>query len=95
MKEATRPLWHPRQPDWVAIPDNIAVCPECGDDLVADAQSWQMSDGRPVTYGLIIECVSEDFPSLRPKHRNRQSDWQPVRDAVAKWCGAVAAGVTT
>jgi hypothetical protein len=89
MKEPVKPLWHPTQLNWVAIPQHIAECPECGSGLVADSNEWVAATGQPYASGLQIECVWDDDEQGYKDHSYRQSDWQPVRDAVAKWCGAI------
>ena len=84
MKHAP-PLWHG---SGVYIPQRVALCPECGDDLTCRATEWEQESGRPVATGLEIECVSFFKDAHWNRHEFKQSDWQPVRDAVAKWCGA-------
>jgi hypothetical protein len=70
------------------VPESVAVCPECSKGLIAVAGAWS-EDGRPAVEGIDIECVSEMREDANPKpHGYAQSKWQPVREAVAKWCDA-------
>lgn len=72
------------------LPDSVAKCPECGDSLTADCTAWETESGRPIATAIEVHCVSEMREPLAflPLHNWRQSDWQLVRDAVAKWCDA-------
>ena len=67
------------------IPKGVAVCPECGGELHARSMSWEQATGRPIAADIEIGCVAD--PDLN--HRFWQSDWQPVRDAIAKWVKAI------
>lgn len=93
-------LWHHGE-HYCEIPPAIAKCPECGSDLMAEAESWD-DTGAPYKDGLSISCLAEqdaicawedDDEDKRSwnevMHRNWQSDWQPIVDCVANWCGAV------
>lgn len=73
------------------VPDNIGKCPECSMSLIATCYEWQADNGRPVATGIELTCIShisEEGRDKRECHRNEQSMWQPVRDAVVKWCDA-------
>ena len=84
----TRPLWQ-----WegradtrgVYVPKEVAACPECGGELTARAMAWD-GDGRPEAAAIELDCI--DYLSHESGHRFTQDKWQPVRDAVAKWCDA-------
>lgn len=67
------------------IPGSISACPECGGKLFAEAIDHIIESGAPTTGGLNVGCIADDDVMM---HRYWQSDWQPVVDAVAKWCGA-------
>lgn len=84
------PLWSVEggQVRGVYVPAKVAVCPDCGEELIAQSLAWT-SEGRPVASDIEIDCLSSVRDGQHEAtHRNRQSDWQPVRDAVAKWCDA-------
>ena len=66
------------------VPIDIAVCPECGAQLHAESTGWGAVNGEPNIGALMIDCV--DDPEC--EHRHWQCDWQPVINAVEKWCGA-------
>lgn len=71
------------------VPREVAVCPECGGELIAKAMAWCDSTGIPDQRAIDIDCIS--WMNARPNkfdHQYQQSTWQPVRDAVAKWAGA-------
>lgn len=76
-----KPLWHG---SGCYIPTTVAVCPECGGELYAKSLSWWAETGQPSANSIDIHCRED--PDLN--HRWHQSDWQPVRDAIAKWSGA-------
>lgn len=67
------------------VPKEVAVCPECDGELMARAHAWDTATGVALAADLQIDCVRD---AARMQHRYWQSDWQPVRDAVRKWCGA-------
>ena len=82
----------------VAVPFDIALCPECGGPLHVVANAWDTETGKPHADELQVECVAdamlletaeeEDWPAwqLREQsHRWWQCDWQPVVDAVREW----------
>lgn len=67
------------------VPHEVANCPECGGQLVAQSYEYEVAGGTPTIGGVVVDCdLDPDY-----KHRYYQSDWQPVLDAVLKWCGAV------
>lgn len=66
-----------------AIPIDVAVCPECGHQLWAEATE-HTEEGNPTTGGLYVDCMADHAG----KHKHWQSDWQPVRDAIGQWCNA-------
>lgn len=67
------------------IPKDIAKCPECGSDLFAVSIDNVIESGAPVVGGLYVECKADQDAM---EHRYLQMDWQPVVDAVVKWCRA-------
>jgi hypothetical protein len=79
-----KPLWHGKPHD---IPKDVAVCPECRGQLTGMPQSWDSTTGQPSAVDMDIVCINE-LISGGVNHRFHQCDWQPTRDAIAKWCGA-------
>jgi hypothetical protein len=77
-------LWHG---GGVYVPRSVAVCPECRGELTARAMEWDTETGQPSAVGIEIDCLNF-LVHDGVGHRWHQSDWQPVRDAVAKWCKA-------
>lgn len=67
------------------LPDGVAECPECGGYLHVRSIAWDAATGLPLASALEVEC--EDDENI--EHRYWQSDWQPVRDAVARWAKAI------
>lgn len=79
------PLWG--MSSVVYVPESVAVCPECGGELTA-SNMHAKSNGRPIAADIEIMCrMDADEPHAKI-HRHHQDKWQPVRDAVAKWCDA-------
>lgn len=68
------------------VPGSVAVCPECGGELTARSMQWDAATGQPDATAIDIDCV--DYLSHQHAHAWHQSQWQPVRDAIAKWCAA-------
>ncbi len=66
------------------VPEQVAICPECGERLYVDCEEWVEEDGCPTVDGLAVYCSADE----ESRHRHFQSDWQSVIDSVAKWCGA-------
>ena len=84
-----RPLWQwPGKKDTrgVYVPVSIARCPECSGEIQARSMEWEEETGRPTATGIELDCV--DYLSHESGHSFTQDKWQPVRDAVAKWCNA-------
>jgi hypothetical protein len=69
------------------VPDTVAKCPECGGDLAANSMQWDAETGQPDAAALEIVCIA-DARELTCIHRWHQSEWQPIRDAIVKWCKA-------
>lgn len=80
------------------VPQDVAVCPECGGKLTVDCNEWNAGTGFPIESGFSLSCEAEeellddwvgDDTDLRHinevGHRHWQSDWQPVRDRVWEW----------
>ena len=80
------------------VPKEIAVCPECGGELYAQACEYETETGIPTECGIELSCEKDDEAMARWEkdktglpmsefgvHRWWQSDWQPVIDAVTKW----------
>lgn len=88
------PLWiglgSIREGRGLYVPPQIAKCPECGEELIAKCLEHEVETGRPVSTGIEIDCLSfiRDGGFQTTMHKFRQSDWQPMRDAVVKWCDA-------
>lgn len=67
------------------VPEEIAVCPECGGNL-----TWQVTTTDWLN-DLSLDCEFEEMWDEDEKgnvgyvHRNWQSDWQPVIEAVKAW----------
>jgi DNA-directed RNA polymerase subunit RPC12/RpoP len=71
------------------VPDEVAKCPECKSSLIAECIEHEAETGRPVATGIELDCIQFLSDSMYGSaHSYRQSDWQPVRDAVVKWCDA-------
>lgn len=83
MNKPERPLWHGIG---CYVPKVVAVCPECGGELTARSMQWDTETGQPDAEAIDIECL--DYLSHLSGHRWFQSDWQPIRDAIVKWCEA-------
>lgn len=88
-------------PGICGVPPEIATCPECGGGLYAEAEEWDAESGTPTKLGLRVSCIADDEncmkwsesttdnrPFREVSHKCWQSDWQPVIDVVAVWCGA-------
>ena len=82
----TKPLWHGTG---CYVPKEIAVCPECGGELQARSMEWATESGRPNSSALEVYCVNDYSDEPGDWHSYRQDKWQPINDAIAKWCGAI------
>ncbi len=69
------------------VPLSVATCPECGAPLHCTSMAWVTETGKPIAEALDIECLG-GVPNNHKYHQYHQADWQPARDAVAKWAGA-------
>jgi hypothetical protein len=79
-------LWDSMTSNGVYVPKQVAVCPECGGELTARATEWVAGTRQPTESGVEIDCLADMEREF--EHRYWQSDWQPVRDAITKWCKA-------
>lgn len=70
----------------IFVPQAIAKCPECGGELAARAMAFTASD-TPIASSIELDCMN-DLRDGKPCHKWYQSTWQPIRDAITKWCGA-------
>ena len=59
------------------VPEEIAVCPECGGRLW-----WQVTTDDGLR-DLDLDCSEEDW-EIDP-HRGWMSDWEPVLSKVRRW----------
>ena len=87
------PLWigfpSSRRGRGLYVPDQVAKCHECGDGLIAECNEHETQTGRPVATGIEIACLCHmRAGSFEVNHKWSQDKWQPVRDAVSKWCDA-------
>jgi hypothetical protein len=82
------PLWG--KGPGIYLPTGIAKCPECGHELIAQCLEHEAETGRPVATGIELDCLSfiRDGGFEKTMHSYSQDKWQPVRDAVVKWCDA-------
>jgi len=53
--------------------------------LFARSHAWHEVDGQPLASAIEIDCIVD---AEECNHRYWQSDWQPVKDAIAEWCDA-------
>jgi len=83
MKSDLKPLLYGGS---LLVPPEVAVCPECGAQLFAESTAWGTEHGEPDQGAVMVDCVED--PNC--EHRHWQCDWQPVVDAIEKWCGATA-----
>lgn len=84
-------LWFGKACD---VPEGVAVCPECGGALYVHCNSWDTETGRPLTVGLQVDCVAEEWILAQDEdaetgHRWWQSYWQGVVDMVRQWAEAI------
>lgn len=87
------PLWiglgSIREGRGLYVPESVARCPECASGLIAECCEHEIATGRPVATGIELTC--QVFLGDRDNdtgHSFSQDKWQPVRDAVVKWCDA-------
>ncbi len=76
-----RPLYHG---SGCYVPLEVAKCPECGAELTARSMQWNAATGEP--HGEYIDICCTADPDLN--HHYHQDRWQPVRDAIVRWCRA-------
>lgn len=73
------------------IPQEIAVCPICGEPIVIDdIDEWESETGRVTECGLHINCVTEpDDPNDHNwwnwHYQMPYVDWLPVQQRVYQW----------
>jgi hypothetical protein len=87
----------------VAVPKDVAVCPECKAELTVEIMEWGTEDGRCDGPGAFnVSCTREDDGLAKLEageiderlyysdyqERGWQSDWQPVIDRVGRWLEA-------
>ncbi len=63
--------------DGYVIPQDVAVCPECGGRLYL-TDDYDRTSPEP----LPLDCQDEDWEDDDGVHRGWQSEWQPVIDKV-------------
>ena len=61
------------------VPEEIAVCPECGGRLW-----WQVTSTDGLR-DMVLDCEYEEDMGGDTEHRGWQSDWQPIFDKVKRW----------
>lgn len=74
----------------IAVPEEVAVCPECKAGLSLELTEWESDTGLPTQYGFELACDAiggwERAPDDKwDTHRWWQSDWQPIHDTVRDW----------
>ncbi len=81
------------------VPRFVAICPECQSTIYVEVTEWDTDTKRATYCGIDLNCNAEEqalmdweqaedgTPFSEVAHRWHQSEWQPVRDAVAKWLG--------
>ena len=74
--------------EWVAVPQDVAKCPECGSQLEACVDGWSEGSGHSID----LLCKADE--ESESAHRFFQSDWQPVTDAVKAWANSPSAALT-
>lgn len=84
-RQNRRALWFGGE---CGVPPTLATCPECGATLLARAMQWEQATGRPASQAIELYCQNEFNNARIAMHGWTQDKWQPVRDAVAAWCGA-------
>lgn len=70
----------------IYVPRGIAKCPECQSELVAQCIQCD-EEGRPIATGIELDCV-KGLHEACVSHTFSQDKWQPIRDAVSRWCDA-------
>jgi len=80
-------LWGDKGHKGCYLPREVAACPECGGEIAVRAMSYESQTGRPVAESIEFDCMN-DLRCGKLSHRWFQSDWQPVRDRIYRWCHA-------
>lgn len=78
------------------VPLSVATCPECGGQLHASSDEWEVTTGCPTS--ITVDCMEEELrldewenndgderSHREVAHKWHQSDWQPVVDTVREW----------
>jgi hypothetical protein len=78
------------------VPLSVATCPECGGQLHASSDEWEVTTGCPTS--ITVNCMEEELrldewennddderSHSEVAHKWHQSDWQPIVDTVREW----------
>jgi hypothetical protein len=68
------------------VPSHVAVCPECGADLILEVVEWEDDTKHPTQGGCLVSCRldSVNDESGEP-HQMFQSDWAHIDWCVFEW----------
>lgn len=70
--------------DPVPVPENIAVCPECGRQVEVEVTEWD-EEGKPTAAGCYVGCHNYNT-SLEPvEHLFYQLDWAGVEAKAVEY----------
>lgn len=76
-------------PEIVRVPKRVAVCPECGGELLVQVCAWDTETMRPIRdEGIEVDCVNEPDPDdedAESQHRWWQGEWMATLDKVRLW----------
>ena len=64
-------------------PSNIAVCPECGGEILITMQDWETTTRKVI--GITIECKSENWNDRATWHPRWGSNWYRTTNDILNW----------
>lgn len=72
---------------WLAVPASVALCPQCGDELVVWLDEWDARTGEVTEVGFTTEC-SGDNDAGDGDHQYWYDEWIQIDQLVYAWLSA-------
>lgn len=69
---------------WLAVPAEVALCPQCGDELVVWIDEWDTMTGEITEVGFMTEC-REGGDGDHQEHQYWYDEWIHIDQLVYAW----------
>lgn len=69
---------------YITVPPGVALCPQCGNELVVWIDEWETETGTVTENGFTVECSSDEEDG-DGEHQYWYDEWIRIDQIVYRW----------